>query len=115
MINYRNIFHPNYITLGLIVITILLFLILLMNKNIFQSLHYIGVSLMISGSINLIISLIIIVITNIAIPSYYQILINVISINLQNNLLIYSISSIIIGLFLKLVSKIFHKEEIINN
>lgn len=70
---------------------------------------------MISGSINLIISLIIIVITNIAIPSYYQILINVISINLQNNLLIYSISSIIIGLFLKLVSKIFHKEEIINN
>lgn len=115
MINYRNIFHPNYITLGLIIIIILLFLILLINKDILKSLHYIGLSLIISGIINLIIALIIIVIANIAIPTHYQILINVISINLQNNLLIYSISSIIIGLFLKLVSKIFHKEEIINN
>ncbi len=111
MINYRNIFHPNYITLGLIIIIILLFLILLINKDILKSLHYIGLSLIISGIINLVLSFILIIITNIAIPSYYQILINVISINLQNNLLIYSIASIIIGIILELVSKFFNKKK----
>lgn len=110
MINFREIFNIKYSIIALSIIIVILFLIILINQNISKSSKAIGITLTISGFISLILSFIIIFGLNLIIPSEYIAFINVISNNLEKNLIIYSGLSIIIGIISIVISNITNKE-----
>ena len=48
MINFREIFNPNYNFIGLLFMALLMMIILLLNRNIFYCLKVIGKTFLIS-------------------------------------------------------------------
>ena len=113
MINFRNIFNIQYSIVGLIIIIILMLLIWILEKNINKSIHHLGTYLSVAGLVTLVISWIINIIIKLVVPDEYQIFINIININLQKNLMLYSIISIVAGLILLWISHTIPKKEIL--
>ena len=111
MINLRQIFNVNYSMIGIIIILLFLILIFLINHNPITSFNSIGKYLLIAGFTTLIISFLLKLGINIVIPEKYKIFINVVSINLQKNMLIYSILSIIIGIIFIIISAILSNKK----
>ena len=110
MINFREIFNPNYNFLGLLFIALLMMIILLLNRNIFYCLKVIGKTFLISGMITLFLDFILYLGLNMVLISYYKIIIQVISNQVLKNCLYYSIISIMIGIVLIVFSKIMKKK-----
>lgn len=109
MINFREIFNPNYNFIGLLFIALLMMIILLLNRNIFYCLKVIGKTFLISGMITLFLDFILYLGLNMVLISYYKIIIQVISNQVLKNCLYYSIISIMIGIVLIVFSKIMKK------
>ena len=109
MINFREIFNPNYNFIGLLFMSLLMMIILLLNRNIFYCLKVIGNTFLISGMITLFLDFILYLGLNMVLISYYKIIIQVISNQVLKNCLYYSIISIMIGIVLIVFSKIMKK------
>lgn len=109
MINFREIFNPNYNFIGLLFMALLMMIILLLNRNIFYGLKVIGKTFLISGMITLFLDFILYLGLNMVLISYYKIIIQVISNQVLKNCLYYSIISIMIGIVLIVFSKIMKK------
>lgn len=109
MINFREIFNPNYNFIGLLFMALLMMIILLLNRNIFYCLKVIGKTFLISGMITLFLDFILYLGLNMLLISYYKIIIQVISNQVLKNCLYYSIISIMIGIVLIVFSKIMKK------
>ncbi len=109
MINFREIFNPNYNFIGLLFMALLMMIILLLNRNIFYCLKVIGKTFLISGMITLFLDFILYLGLNMVLISYYKIIIQVISNQVLKNCLYYSIISIMIGIVLIVFSKIMKK------
>ena len=110
MINFREIFNPNYNFIGLLFMALLMMIILLLNRNIFYCLKVIGKTFLISGMITLFLDFILYLGLNMVLISYYKIIIQVISNQVLKNCLYYSIISIMIGIVLIVFSKIMRKK-----
>lgn len=110
MINFREIFNPNYNFIGLLFMALLMMIILLLNRNIFYCLKVIGKTFLISGMITLFLDFILYLGLNMVLISYYKIIIQVISNQVLKNCLYYSIISIMIGIVLIVFSKIMKKK-----
>lgn len=109
MINFREIFNPNYNFIGLLFVALFMMIILLLNRNIFYCLKVIGKTFLISGMITLFLDFILYLGLNMVLISYYKIIIQVISNQFLKNCLYYSIISIMIGIVLIVFSKIMKK------
>lgn len=109
MINFREIFNPNYNFIGLLFMALLMMIILLLNRNIFYCLKVIGKTFLISGMITLFLDFILYLGLNMVLISYYKIIIQVISNQVLKNCLYYSIISIMIGIVFIVFSKIMKK------
>lgn len=109
MINFREIFNPNYNFIGLLFMALFMMIILLLNRNIFYCLKVIGKTFLISGIITLFLDFILYLGLNMVLVSYYKIIIQVISNHVLKNCLYYSIISIMIGIVLIVFSKIMKK------
>ena len=110
MINYRNIFNPSYNYIGLLLIGIIIYLLFITIKDLKKSLNQIGKTSIVSGTISLVIILLINFIINQILPYQYKIFIQVISKNVYKTALIYSIVVIILGIFLLTIEKILKSE-----
>ena len=109
MINFREIFNPNYNFIGLLFMALLMMIILLLNRNIFYCLKVIGKTFLISGMITLFLDFILYLGLNMVLISYYKIIIQVISNQVLKNCLYYSIIFMMIGIVLIVFSKIMKK------
>ena len=109
MINFREIFNPNYNFIGLLFMALLMMIILLLNRNIFYCLKVIGKTFLISGMITLFLDFILYLGLNMVLISYYKIIIQIILNQVLKNCLYYSIISIMIGIVLIVFSKIMKK------
>ena len=105
MINYRNIFNLNYSYIGLIVIGVLVILIFILNKNFIRSIYQISNHLFIGGIVTFITSVLINFCIDFFIISNFKILIEIITKNLIRDLYIYSISLIVVSLFINIILK----------
>ena len=106
MINFKQIFNTNYISYGLILILLLILLIFMINKNTNKSLNNIGISLLVSGLIILLPTILIKLIFSTIIPSEYKLFINVITNSLFKNLILYSLIIVILGIISITISTI---------
>lgn len=106
MINFREIFNPNYTIIGLIIIIALIILIFVFNKDTKQSLNLLGKTAIITSIITFLISLILKLGIDILIPYNYKLLIQVISNNLLKSYINSSILILIIGIILFIFSKL---------
>ena len=107
MINYRQIFNPQYNYIGIIIILILILIIYFIQKNIFTTIKQISKIFLISSTLILIITLILNLIIDKLLIANYKIFIEIITKNIINNLYFYSITTIIISIFITLIIKIF--------
>ena len=107
MINYRQIFNPQYNYIGIIIILILILIIYFIQKNIFTTIKQINKIFLISSTLILIITLILNLIIDKLLIANYKIFIEIITKNIINNLYFYSITPIIISIFITLIIKIF--------
>ena len=107
MINYRQIFNPQYNYIGIIIILILILIIYFIQKNIFTTIKQISKIFLISSTLILIITLILNLIIDKLLIANYKIFIEIITKNIINNLYFYSITTIIIIIFITLITKIF--------
>lgn len=107
MINYRQIFNPQYNYIGIIIILILILIIYFIQKNIFTTIKQISKIFLISSTLILIITLILNLIIDKLLIANYKIFIEIITKNIINNLYFYSITTIIISIFIMLIIKIF--------
>lgn len=107
MINYRQIFNPQYNYIGIIIILILILIIYFIQKNIFTTIKQISKIFLISSTLILIITLILNLIIDKLFITNYKIFIEIITKNIINNLYFYSITTIIISIFITLITKIF--------
>ena len=105
MINYRNIFNPNYNYIGIIIIILLLIAIFILQKNTISSLIRISNMSLISGIIILIIAITINMLIKILVLGSYKIFIEVITNTIIKNLYFYSITIIIISIILNILIK----------
>ena len=115
MINYRELFNPNYSYISIIIISFLIFLIVLNNRNTKKSIHQIGCICLISSIIMLGLSFLIKLLVNQMIPYQYKIFIQVISENFFTYSITLSIIGIALGIFLIAIAKFFfhtHDQEI---
>ena len=107
MINYRQIFNTQYNYIGIIIILILILIIYFIQKNIFTTIKQISKIFLISSTLILIITLILNLIIDKLLIANYKIFIEIITKNIINNLYFYSITTIIISIFITLITKIF--------
>lgn len=107
MINFRNIFNPDYNILGLLLIFLLIFLIFLNEKNLLYALKKISISILYAGIITLILTLILKLAINLLIPYQYKIFLAVITDNFLKNLITSTLIFIAIGIILYAFSKIY--------
>lgn len=113
MINFRNIFNPNYNYIGLLIIIIIIILIILNNKNLKISFNQIGTISLCSSLFTLIVSILIKFILNNLIPYQYKLFIQVISENVFKYSIVLSIIGIVLGILLITISKIlFNNKQI---
>ena len=75
MINFRNIFNPSYNYIGLIIIALIALIIIIINKDIKNSIYQICTCFLIAGIILLVINLILNFITGFLIINSYKIFI----------------------------------------
>jgi len=116
MINFREIFNPEYSFIFVILILILTVMIFILHKNTKESIHILGKFVLISGVITLLIAIVLELGINTFIPYNYKIFVQVISKNLSVNLLYNAIENIIIGLGLLLLSKIlFYNKSLVKS
>lgn len=109
MINYRNIFNPDYNYIGLILIIFLIILIFWNNRNIKQSFQQIGTIITISGFTTLIIAIFLNVIVDLVLPQQFQLFVKVISNNVSQNCWRTSLIAIFSGGTLLIINKLFFK------
>ena len=110
MINFRNIFNPSYSYFMLMFILVLVILICLLNQNIKSSLKTLGKTILISGIITLVLSLLIELGINAFVTYNYKIFVKVISDSLFVSLLYSAGVSIVIGFLLLVLSKVEFKK-----
>lgn len=106
MINFRQIFNPDYNFIGLILIVVLILLILGFNKDLKYGIKVIGKTSLIAGLITLFIAFLLNFSIQNFIPYNYQIFIQVISNNLYQNYLYASVLTILLGGICLIASKI---------
>ena len=111
-INFRDIFNMKYGYMGIIVVAILLLLIFLLNKDIKKSLKSVSIIFIVSGIINLILSLSIKVIIKVLVDTSYRAFVEVVSNSMYNTLLYISIGLIILGIILIIINKCIIKEKV---
>ena len=110
MINFREIFNPNYSFIGLLFIALIITIILFINKNIKYSIHLIGKTLLISGIITLILSLLLKTGFDLIFPSQYKFFAEIITNNLFKNYLYFSIFTMVIGILCLVFLKAFKEK-----
>lgn len=106
MINYRNIFNPTYNYIGIIIIIILVLIIIGLQKDVFASIKHISKTVLISGLIILIFTLLLNFIMEFLIIGGYKIFIQIITDNIISNLYFYSITLIIISSSINLLIRV---------
>ena len=103
MINYRQIFNPSYNYIGLIVIVLLVLTIIIIKKDILESIQEIAESCLIAGIVILIMNLILNFMIDFFVFNSYKVFIEIITNNVIKNLYFYSITIIIISSIIKLI------------
>ena len=105
MINYREIFNMNNSYIGLIIIIVLILFIFLLDRDGY--LRLIGKSCLISG----VVMGLMYIVGNILVNSFrYNFFIKVITDNFFNSIIIFSVSSFILGIVGLILYKCFYKE-----
>lgn len=112
MINYRQIFNPDYNYIGIILIAIIALIIILVQKHTISSIYQIVESSLIAGTITLIATFLLNFIMSFLIISNYKIFIEVITKNVISSLYFYSIILIVISGIIIFMLKTIYKEEI---
>lgn len=105
MINYRSIFNPSYNYIGLIVITIIILIIIFLQKDLLTSIYKISKLCLISSLITLAIGLLLNFIIEFFIISSYKIFIEIITKNVISSLYLYSLIIIITSVILIIILK----------
>lgn len=110
MINYRQIFNPNYTLIGLIITLTLIILLALTNKDIITTIRQVSKTTLTASIITIIISFFLKLLITLIIPSNYQIIIEVISTNFTKSLittsLILTFTSVLLLILLKILKKL---------
>ena len=112
MINYRQIFNPEYNYIGLILIAIIALIIILVEKHTISSIYKLAESSLIAGTITLIATLLLNFVMSFIIIGNYKIFIEVITKNVISSLYFYSIILILISSIIIFMIKTTYKEEI---
>lgn len=105
MINFREIFNSSYSFIGILLISLLVMIILLINRNIKYSVKVIGNTFLVSGIITLGLDFLLSLFLKMVLTSYYKVIIEVITNNVLKECFYYSIVSIGLGLALKGILK----------
>lgn len=109
MINYRQIFNPNYTLIGLLITLTLITLLALTNKDIITTIRQVSKTTLTASIITIIISFSLKLLITLIIPSNYQIIIEVISTNFTKSLittsLILTFTSALLLILLKILKK----------
>lgn len=105
MINFREIFNSSYSFIGILLISLLIMIILLINRNIKYSVKVIGNTFLVSGIITLGLDFLLSLFLKMVLTSYYKVIIEVITNNVLKECFYYSIASIGLGLVLKGILK----------
>ena len=106
MINYRNIFNPNYSYIGLIIILLLIIMFIVLQKDLLKSISHISEISLISSVTTLVMTLILNLITKFILIGSYKVFIEIITKNLIANLYLYSLIVIVISILLIGIVKI---------
>lgn len=114
MINYRQIFNPNYTCIGLIIIIVIIILLLIINKNSIITINQISKTALIASIITISISLILKLLINTFIPTSYKIIIEIVSKNLITSIFTYSTIIAFISILALISTKILIKNKSIN-
>ena len=104
--NYRQLFNPNYNYIGIIIIIILSFLIIILNKNNLAFLKIIGITLVTSGIIAIVILSTANILANIIVSTEYNFLIKIVTKNLNKVYILSTIITISLGIALLMISKL---------
>lgn len=114
MINFREIFNQSNMYIGISIIIIISIILLIINRNIINSLYKISRDILVASLMTLSISFILKFIINIAIPINYKIVVEIISNNVATSLFNISILAVIISSIILITLKILMKKEIEN-
>ena len=106
MINFRQIFNMNYGYLGVIIVIIFLILIILINKNIQTSLKQLGIIAITASILNFLFLIIINFLTELELLNNYKIFIEVITKTFSQELTLYSLVILFLGIISLTISKI---------
>lgn len=111
MINFREIFNQSNTYIGISIIIIISIILVIINRNIINTLYKISRDAIIASSMALIISFVLKFIISISIPSNYKVIVEIISNNLTAHLFNISILTITISIILLIIIKILTRKE----
>ena len=110
MINFRTIFNPNNTYIGFIIILAISLIIIIIRKDIKESIYQISKTSIISSIITLIFAFITSIIIDLFMINSYKVFIEVITKNILNSIYFYSIVLLIISGIINLTIKYGIKE-----
>ena len=110
MINFRTIFNPNNTYIGFIIILAISLIIIIIRKDIKESIYQISKTSIISSIITLIFAFITSIIIDVFLINSYKVFIEVITKNILNSIYFYSIVLLIISGIINLTIKYGIKE-----
>ena len=110
MINFRTIFNPNNTYIGFIIILAISLIIIIIRKDIKESIYQIIKTSIISSIITLIFAFITSIIIDLFMINSYKVFIEIITKNILNSIYFYSIVLLIISGIINLTIKYGIKE-----
>ena len=110
MINFRTIFNPNNTYIGFIIILAISLIIIIIRKDIKESIYQISKTCIISSIITLIFAFITSIIIDVFMINSYKVFIEVITKNILSSIYFYSIVLLIISGIINLTIKYGIKE-----
>lgn len=110
MINFRTIFNPNNTYIGFIIILAISLIIIIIRKDIKESIYQISKTSIISSIITLIFAFITSIIIDLFMINSYKVFIEIITKNILNSIYFYSIVLLIISGIINLTIKYGIKE-----
>ena len=110
MINFRTIFNPNNTYIGFIIILAISLIIIIIRKDIKESIYQISKTSIISSIITLIFAFITSIIIYLFMINSYKLFIEIITKNILNSIYFYSIVLLIISGIINLTIKYGIKE-----
>lgn len=105
MLNYREIFNPTYGYIGVIIILLLFGVLLIINKNLRESLKLVANIIITSACLNIFLVIIFKIFITLIIDYNFRIFIEVISDTLISNLLTKALIEVVLGVFLFVIYK----------